>query len=382
VFFSLFRQNSSVKYSNQGLSLFRELSRIKGITMGLSMSKAKSISGLALITAVVAGCGGGGGGTPAASSPPAGGPPAGGFTQGTTVCAAVANPETVASSAGALLGSCEQYEGTSSPTRAATAFRSPTGTQPVVFYSDATGYEINLPLVSATKTTLVLANLIPASDATSFGSFVGTTYGVSDLNTGSGARVYDHRTTKNLTGDKTLVDLTYSRFGIFNRFTDRTLGYYGGWAQAANQGNLPSGTVTFTGPIVGVIGPASTNTAIGTAAGYSATVTIEVNFATPGTPITKLMVSGFGYSANGGQIVTQPVASGTAVVTSPALDVTGKSLSTSFTLAASGTANAISEGRLSGSFSGAAGASVTEFVGTLKFRTADGRNAIGAFGAR
>jgi hypothetical protein len=351
--------------------------------MGLSITKANSITGLALISAIVAGCGGGGGSSPAAGGPPAGGPPAATFTTGNTVCAATSSPETVGSSSGAILGSCEQYEASAAPTRASTAFKSSTGTLDVVVYNGSAGYDINLPLVSATKATLVQGNLIdPAKENTSFGNVLGVAYGISDSNTGAGARVFDYRNTTELNGVKKVLDLNSSRFGIFNRFIDRTQGYYGGWAEVAKQGNIPTGTVTFTGPIVGVIGPSATNTAIGTPAGYSATMTIEVDFASPGSPIKTLTIANFGYSANGGTIIPQPVSAGAAQVTVPSLNVTTKALSGSFAIAPVGTSSAIAEGRFAGSFTGAANVTATEFVGTLKFRTADGRNAIGAFGTR
>jgi hypothetical protein len=349
--------------------------------MGLSMSKTKSMSGLALISALVAGCGGGGGSSPAPAA--VGGPPSGTFTTGSTTCSAISSPETITSSSGALLGSCEQYEASTAPTKAATAFKSPTGTLPVVVYNASTGYDINLPLVSATKTTLVPGNLISSTqENTSFGNFVGVTYGISDSNTGSGARVYDLRNTTKLTLTEKVLDLNSSRFGIFNRFADRTLGYYGGWAEASTQGNLPTGAVTFKGPVVGVIGPSSGNSAVGTPAGYSTTVTIVVNFAASGNQITSLSFDPFGFSANGSSILPQQVASGIAQVSASSLDAAAKALSASFTTSPAGTNSVITAGRLAGSFAGVVGTTATEFVGTIKFTTADGRNAVGAFGTR
>jgi hypothetical protein len=356
--------------------------------MGISLSKAKSISGLALVSAVLAGCGGGGGSssTTTSSGGPAAAPPAGGVTQGSTVCNAVANPETLASSSGALIGSCEQYEASTSPTRAATAFKSPGVNLPVIF-SQTTGYEINLPILNGTKTTVPLSNLLTlpgGATAYSFGNFAGKTYQtVLDANSGAAAIVYDYRNTATLTSQK-FLDLSFSRFGLFSRFGDRTFGYYGGWAQGDSAGNLPSSTVSFRGSIVGVIGPSSNNTGLGTAAGYSADVAITVNFAAPNAPVTSLVLSNFGYSANGSQISSQvitPVAAGGSLQSS-SLDPVVKSLVASFTTAAAGSSSAISEGRLSGNFYGNSGFDVTEFVGTLKFRTADGRNAVGAFGVR
>jgi hypothetical protein len=354
--------------------------------MGVSLFKAKSISGLALVSAVLAGCGGGGSSTTSSSGGPAAAPPAGGVTQGSTVCNAISNPETLAASSGALIGSCEQYEASTSPTRAATAFRSPGVNSPVIF-NQITGYEINLPILTGTKTAIPLANILTlpgGATAYSFGNFAGKTYQtVLDANSGAAAIVYDYRNTSTLTSQK-FLDLSYSRFGLFSRFGDRTFGYYGGWAQGDSAGNLPSSTVSFRGSVVGVLGPSSNNSGLGTAVGYSADVTITVNFATPNSPITSLLLSNFGYSANGSQISSQvitPVAAG-GTVQSSSLDTGVKSLVGSFVTAAAGSSSAISEGRLAGSFYGNSGVDVTEFVGTLKFRTSDGRNAVGAFGVR
>jgi hypothetical protein len=354
--------------------------------MGLSLSKSKSISGLALVSAIVAGCGGGGGSSTPAGTPSGGPPPAGGVTQGTTTCAAVNSAETLTGSSGALLGSCEQYEASTSPTRAATAFKSP-GVNSPVLYSQLNGYEISLPILTGTKTTIPLANILTlpgGATAYSFGNFAGKTYQtVLDNNTGAAAIVYDFRNTTTLTSQK-FLDLSYSRFGMFSRFSDRTLGYYGGWTQGDSAGTLPTSVVSFRGSIIGVLGPASNNTGLGTAAGYSADITITVNFAAPGSPVTSLLLSNFGYSANGSQISTQvitPVAGG-GVLQGSSLDSGAKTLVASFVTPAAGTSSAISEGRLAGSFWGNNGVDVTEFVGTLKFRTADGRNAVGAFGVR
>jgi hypothetical protein len=361
--------------------------------MGLSISKAKSISGIALISAIVVGCGGGGGGssaTPGGTPPggtPAGGTPSGaGISEGSLTCAATSNPETLAASNGALLGSCEQYEASTFPTKAATAFKSPGISSPLIFNA-TTGYTVNLPVLAGGATVVIpLTNLLTLPGGTvvnSFGNFAGKTYQtILDQTTGGAAYAYDHVNTTTLTGQKYL-DLNYSRFGMFSRFGTRTLGYYGGWAQGVQVGDLPAGTVTYKGVVIGVIGPGAGAASVGTAAGFSADATIIVNFANPAAPVTTLSLVNFGYSANGTQISTVPVASG-GVVSTSSLDPAGKSLSASFTTIAAGTSNAISEGRFSGSFYGEVGAGkvASEFVGTLKFRTADGRNAVGAFGVR
>jgi hypothetical protein len=374
--------------------LFIGFSRIKGNAMGLSISKAKSISGIALISAIVVGCGGGGGGsTPAGGgTPPGGSPPGGGngtgISEGSLTCAATSGAETLAvpNSTRLVLGSCEQYEASTFPTKASTAFKLPGISSPLLFNA-TTGYTLKLPvLAGAADVVIPFTNLLTLPGGTvvnSFGNFAGKTYQtILDQTTGGAAYAYDHVNTTTLTGQKYL-DLNYSRFGLFSRFGTRTLGYYGGWAQGVQVGDLPAGSVTYTGVVIGVIGPGAGAASVGTAAGFSADATIIVNFANSAAPVTTLSLTNFGYSANGTQISTVPVASG-GVVSSSSLDPAGKSLSASFTTNAVGTSNAIAEGRFSGSFHGEVGAGkvASEFVGTLEFRTADGRNAIGAFGVR
>jgi hypothetical protein len=350
--------------------------------MSLSVSQFTSISSVVLVSAIAVGCGGGGSSAPGGTTTPSVGGT--GLTQGTTSCSAVTAPETLSASNGALIGSCEQYEASVSPTKASTAFKSPGINSPVI-YSATTGYSISLPVLAVGSTTIPLTNLLTLPGGAigyTFGNFAGSTYQtILDSGTGAAATAYEYANTRTITGQK-FLDLTYSRFGMFSRFGDRTLGYYGGWAQGASVGNLPTGSVTFRGALVGVIGPGVGSTNGGTAAGYSADIAITVNFAAPGAPITSLALTNFGYSANGSQISTVGVATG-GVVSASSLDVGTKSLSASFTTTAAGTTNAIAEGRMSGSFYGAAGvADASEFVGTLKFRTADGRNAVGAFGVR
>jgi hypothetical protein len=356
------------------------------MAMGISLSKSKSISGIALISAIVAGCGGGGGGTPAAG----GGSPPANLTVGSTVCKAVQNPEVLTTpNGGALLGSCEQFEASTSPTRAATAFKTPGTSSPLV-YNSVSGYTISFPILVAGSASILLTDVVtPAGGGTGyrFGNLAGKTY-QSDINksTGAAAIAYDYVNTTNAVGGKVL-DLRYSRFGMFSRFEDRTQGYYGGWAQGGNTtGSLPAGSVSFRGAIVGVLGPASTNTSNTTAVGFSADVIATVNFSVTGAPITSLTLSNFGYTSNGTQFqsgttqVVVPLAAGGAV-TSSTLDVGTKSISASFNTPAAAGNSAISAGLLSGSFFGD-GVEVSELVGTLKFNTADGRNAVGAFGVR
>jgi hypothetical protein len=352
--------------------------------MGISFLKTKSISGIAFVSVLVAGCGGGGG---TASTTNNNGT---GITQGTLACAAVTGGETLAASSGALIGACEQYEASTVPTRAATAFRTPGIGIPLV-YNSVTGYSISLPVLTAGATQIAFSDAItPPGGFTSysFGNYAGKTYQNNvNRDTGSAATAYDYVNTTTTTGTK-VIDLNFSRFGMFSRFGDRTLGYYGGWAQGATVGNLPTAATSYRGVVVGVIGPPSTNTGPSVAVGYSADVTVTINTAS-GTPVTSLALSNFGFSANGAQVsagsntaaAVVPISIG-GVVSTSALNAGSKSLSASFTTPASAGTSAIAEGVLSGNFYGDTALAATELVGTVKFRTADGRNAVGAFGVR
>jgi hypothetical protein len=348
--------------------------------MGLSLHKTKSISGLALVTAIVAGCGGGGGSsTPATQTPPGGQQPpgAGLFTAGSTNCAAIANAQTLANASGALLGSCEEYVASSSPTKAVTAFISPTATPVVAF--NGSSYDISA--VGSKISLSTSANLIAASDLTSFGSYLGLTYGISDASNGAGSRVYDLRNTTDTFQAKKL-DLAYSRYGIFNRFDNRTLGYYGGWTLGDQNGNLPTNKqVIFNGFLVGVVGPNASGTAAGTPVGFSADVKITVNFAPAGSSVSAVELLSFKYTQNGSQQIGQQLIAG-GIATVQSSPSSGKAIAATFTTSPSGTTSVIEEGSLAGTLHGNSGVDVTELVGTVKFRTKDGRNAIGAFGAK
>jgi hypothetical protein len=305
------------------------------------------------------------------------------FTQGATNCAAVVGPELINSSFAAVMGSCNQYDASSVPVRSSTAFKSPGFNFPVVF-SQVTGYNITLPLFAPGTTNVSLSSTLTlpgGAVAASFGNFGGRTYQtVFDSTNGGNAVVHDYRNAVTDAGQKYL-DLNYSRFGLFSRFDNRTLGYYGGWFQGDNQGIVPTSSALFKGAMVGVLGPSAVSTASATTVGYSADIEIQVNFAAPGTPITSLSLSNFAYTFNGKKITTPEISPG-GVVSSSSLDVGSKTLSASFTTGAAGAASAIVEGGIAGAFYGGPSLNVTEFVGTLKFRTQDGRNAIGAFGAR
>ena len=357
--------------------------------MGLS-SKSKVISGLALVSAIVAGCGGGGG----SSSPgAANSPPAGGFNEGSTTCLA-ASPNVLLSaqnvaptgnlSIGSLplvLGSCEQYEASIIPTKSATGFQLPGAPNSVVYFPGQTPrYEIRLPVLAAGDfTTVTDAVTLPGGVTTySFGNLAGKSYqNILPGTVGAAAFAYDFRNTT-LTDAKPFMDLNYSRFGLFSRFSDRTFGYYGGWAQGDSGlvPALPNGSLNFRGIMVGVVGPAANGGVTGVPAGFSSEVSVSVNFTQSNAPLVSITVGDFGFSANNKQIAGSPISPSLPVVNSSALDIGTKSLSASFTT------NGISAGRIAGNFYGNPNGSISEFVGKVAFTTADGRNAVGAFGVR
>jgi hypothetical protein len=353
--------------------------------MGLS-SKSKVISGLALVSAIVAGCGGGGGSSTPASGTPAGGPPAGGSppagivrTEGSTACAAIASPtDTVTSSSPALMGSCERYEGTVFPSRSASEFKSTGSAVKPLTFTTSTGYEIDLGTLSA---KITVPSISQSDLSSTFGNYAGKRYRTTQGD--AFADVYDFRNVFAVPSAIPVLDLNYSRFGVFSRFSNLTQGFYGGWAQGDTQGSLPIASKQFVGRIVGVVGPSSTGTAAGAVVGYSADLTLNVDFAASGNAVVKsFFVSNFGYTVAGSVATTQTVASGTASATAAVINTLTKSLSFSFSIPVSGTSSPISQGSLVGSFYGPPGAEVTEFVGTVKFATQDGRNAIGGFGLR
>lgn len=353
--------------------------------MSIKISKAKSATGVALVSAILAGCGGGGGGSTAVNAPPPGG-----LTQGTTNCTAIAGGETISASIGAVIGSCEEYTASTSPTKVATAFKSP-GTNSPVLFNSTTGYAVSLPILANTSTAIPLANELRLSgglQAYSLGNYAGRTFQtVLDQNTGAAATVYDLTNTLNVQGTK-FMDLNSSRYGVFSRFGDRTLGFYGGWANLSNTASVPlSGVVTFRGSVVGVVGPGATNAGLATAAGYSAEASITIDFSKASGSVTNIALSNFGYSANGTQLSSQvilPITAATTALVSSSVDsaTNAKSVSASFSSIDAGASKGFQSAALSGSFAGTGAIAPNELVGTIKFVTTDGRNGIGAFGVK
>jgi hypothetical protein len=348
--------------------------------MSVSLSKTKSISGAALLGALLVGCGGGGGGGTSGSSS--------NLTQGSTQCAATTGSISVDAAGTAVLGSCEQYENSINPTKVATAFKSPGFDNPVVFNTTSSTYTINLPLVAGSTVLTQGDKLVLAggSQALSFGNFAGSTFQqVTDRTTGGATTAYDFAKTVDSIGAPYL-DLNFSRFGVFSRFQDRTLGYYGGWANGvSSNATLPTGSVTYRGAVVGVFGPGASNNSAATAVGFSSLISITVNFAAPGAPVTAVSVTGFNFSQNGGFASVVGLSPGGTLGTS-SLDTSNpivKKLAATFSTPNSATTSGLATVKLDGSFYGAASpAPVTELVGSIRFVTADGRNGIGSFGVR
>jgi hypothetical protein len=349
--------------------------------MSLSLSKAKTISGAAVLAALLAGCGGGGGsGSPAGSSL---------ITEGSTRCAATNSAVTVDANVPAVLGSCEQYEASVFPTKVATAFRDSGQTLPVLFNSVSNAYSVNLPLLAANITlgSNDRLNGTGGGTALSFGDYAGITYQSADRTSGAATTVYDYVKTTD-TSSSTYLDLNFSRFGIFSRFADRTLGYYGGWSNGiASSAPFPTGLVTFRGALVGVLGPNANNNAAFTAVGISTPISITVDFSAAGAarPVTAITLGGFRYSQNGGFVSVTTLSTEVAAGSTSSLDATSQTKKLALNFATSTTAvgaNGLSTVKLEGNFYGSPSGALSEIVGNIKFITADGRNGIGAFGVR
>jgi hypothetical protein len=349
--------------------------------MSLSRSKAYAVTGASVLVALIAGCGGGGGSTPAGS------PSTAGLTQGSTTCAATANGVSVTASGVAVLGSCEQFENSATPTKVATAFRAP-GTDAPVLFNSLSGYAITLPVLTAAQKILTFNDLITASgggQALTFGNYAGKTYQSADRTTGEASTVYDFNNTVASGGSK-FLDLNFSRYGLFSRFADRTLGFYGPWAQGTSTVGtlLPTGVVSFKGSMIGVLGPAVTNTGRATAVGFSGIVNLTVDFTTK--QVTSFSLTNIGYSQNGSVNVAAvvPLSEVTTVGGGSSIDtnVDPRTLTASFSSVNSTSTVGITNASLSGSFYGEPTKALSEIVGNVKFTTVDGRNAIGAFGVR
>jgi hypothetical protein len=349
--------------------------------MSLPRSKAYAVTGASVLVALIAGCGGGGGSTPAA------GTPAAGITDGSTSCAATANGVPVTASGVAVLGSCEQFENSATPTKVATAFRLP-GTDAPVLFNSLSGYAITLPVLTAAQRILTFNDVITAAgggQALTFGNYAGKTYQIADRASGQADTVYDFANTARSGGSK-FIDLNFSRYGLFSRFENRTLGFYGPWAQGNSTVGtlLPSGAVSFTGAMIGVLGPGSTNTARATAVGFSGILSLTVDFTT--RQVTNFSLTNIGYSQNGTVNVASvvPLAEVTAVGAGSSVDTTvdPKTISATFSSTGVSPTVGITNARLSGNFYGEPTKALSEIVGNVKFTTVDGRNAIGSFGVR
>jgi hypothetical protein len=354
--------------------------------MSLQISKAKSATGIALVSAILAGCGGGGG----SSAPVVGAPPAGGFTTGSAACPANASPETIISSKGALLGSCEEYTASVAPTRASTAFKSPGTDFSLTFANNI--YKIATPTLDVGGEVSISASSILSSNGglltASLGDLSGSTVQFVPPNdtVGAASTIYDFVVTKDKSGQN-LMNLKYSRYGVFSRFKSRVEGYYGGWAlgnASATPSPFPTGTTSFTGYITGVIARDAAATGAGAAAGFSAVATIVVDSANTANPVKSISLTSIVYSSSTVLAIAR-VGEVTAVV--PTVSTLTSSATSSAITAefvnAPATGVGLSKAILAGSFYGPGGPAVaSEIVGTLKFTTPDGRNGIGAFGVK
>jgi hypothetical protein len=348
--------------------------------MSLQMSKTKSATGLALVSALLSGCGGGGG----SSAPPVNAPPPGGFTVGSASCGANQSPEAIAISQGALMGSCEEYTASVAPTRVSTAFKSPGTGFSLTFANNI--YTISLPVLEPGAVSISAQSILSSNGGlltASLGDLSGTTVQLVPPNdtTGAASTVYDFGTTKDKSGQP-LMNMKYARYGVFSRFKTRVEGYYGGWALGTpSTSAFPTGVSTFTGYLTGVVGrDAAISTSSGTASGFAAEVAIVVDTANTANPVKSILIKSITYSSS-----VSTAISSVGVVNNVAPSVstlTGSAITAEFTNTPAAGAG-LSKAIMAGSFYGAgAPAAASEIVGTLKFTTTDGRNGIGAFGVK
>jgi hypothetical protein len=348
--------------------------------MSLQISKAKSATGIALVSAILAGCGGGGGSAPSVNAPPAAG-----FTAGSSSCGANQGADTFATSSGALLGSCEEYTASIAPTRVSTAFKS-AGTQFPLTFSATAGYTLSLPVLEPGSVTISAASVLSSNGGlltASLGDLSGTTVQfIPPADTsGAASTVYDFGTTKDKLGQP-LMNLKYSRYGVFSRFKTRVEGYYGGWALGTpSTSPLPTSSTTFTGFVTGVLGRDAASPNSGAASGFAAKVVIIVDATSTANPVKSVLIEQITYSSAAGAAPV-PLATVSSVVPSAStMGVSG--ITAQFSSADLGAGKGLSNAALAGSFWGAGGtALVSEIAGTIKFTTTDGRNGIGAFGAK
>jgi hypothetical protein len=309
------------------------------------------------------------------------------YLAGSTVCPSVSNSVAVTAVGTLVLGVCDQFENRFSPSRSASAFRSAGNSSPVI-YSSTLGYTISFAVDSSSVSAAIpLSNLIafPGGAGYSFGNYSGKTY-QTVVNSTSGAAViiHDFRNAVNVLSIK-ILDLNYSRFGVFSQFSDRYQGFYGSWSDVSDSGAAPlniSSTTTFRGGVVGVLAPQKSNTGPETAIGFSADIVIVIDPTKANDQVVSTILSNFGYSVNGVSVAPKPLASGGVVASGSTLDAVSKKIYATFTTQDGVTTKGINTGVINGTMAGPAGAVVSELVGSIQFSTTDGRNAIASFGAR
>lgn len=170
--------------------------------------------------------------------------------------------------------------------------------------------------------------------------------------------------------------LSYTNFGLWERFVSASEGYYGGWYVPRTVGDanpaLPvAGSATYSAVVVGALAPAQGNPPL---YGLSASLSLTANFAT--NAVTGTM-SGFWLS---NQLLGVGAANIADVSLSGLILRSGGSGSFSGTMA-----GGASSGAFQGAFFGAEPAGRTgpaEVGGRFYFLTPDSRQVVGAFGGR
>lgn len=165
--------------------------------------------------------------------------------------------------------------------------------------------------------------------------------------------------------------LSYTNFGLWERFVSASEGYYGGWfvprsAGDANPTIPTTGSATYDGVVVGALAPLSGNPPL---YGLSGAISLTANF-------TANTVSG---TMSGFALSNQILGVGSANIANVTMN--GSIAPAGF----SGTMSGGGSGAFEGAFFGAQPAGRTgpaEVAGRFHFLTPDARQVVGAFGAR
>ncbi len=241
----------------------------------------------------------------------------------------------------------------------------------------ATSYNLNL---GATLGSHSFSNPADATNINTLGAVQGV-YLQKDYGAGSYAAIGDFADARYRTNNASVwpvgVGLSYTNFGLWERFVSASEGYYGGWyvprTLADANVSLPiSGSATYTGIAVGALAPIQGSPP---SYGVSASLSLTANFSNDS--VTGLM-SNFQLS-NAALPGGLPVAWNIAAVT------LGGTIARPGAFSGTTMGGGAASGTFEGAFFGAQPAGKTgpaEIGGHFQFVTPDARQVVGAFGGR